>query len=111
MIVGCKLLRKDFSSINDEYGRVSYRSTDWITVPGNGAYVAVTEGLTSGGFGPRLAYFECKGPTGVLAPSGVRCFRHVRLIPACPERISPKLRGCIALDVPGLSAKQRVALA
>ena len=48
----------------------------WQTIPGNGAYVAVTSGLTEGGYGPMLVYLECEEPTGAVAPEGVVCFRH-----------------------------------
>ena len=47
-------------------------------MPGNGAYVAVSGGLRSGGRGPLFARFECEEPTGAEAPEGVICFRRVR---------------------------------
>jgi hypothetical protein len=112
MIVGCKLLRDDGGSITDDHGRVIYPIGEWIEVDGNGAYVAITAGLTSGGAGPVLAYFECAEPTQALAPEGVICYRRVRrLADPAPERISPKLRGDVACDAPDLTADQRVALA
>ena len=108
-IVGCKLLGANGSSLR-ERERVWY-TTEWQTIPGNGAYVAVTSGLTEGGYGPMLVYLECEEPTGAVAPEGVVCFRRVRIIPDAPERITPELRGEIAYYAPGLSSEQRMELA
>ena len=108
MIVGCKLLREDGTSLN---GKFQYQRNEWLQVPGNGAYVAVTGGLTVGGVGKVLAYFECKEPTGAKAPNGVTCFRRVRWVEDAPERISRKLRGEVARLALGLSPKQRMELA
>lgn len=111
MLVGCKLLRSDGSSLRKE-GRVFYPMGEWITVPGNGAYVAVTGGLVMGGSGPLLTYMECEDPTGAEAPVGVACYRRVRrLAEPAPEKVSPDMRGQIARYVPDLSPKQRAALA
>ena len=108
MIVGCKLLREDGTSLNGEF---QYQRNEWLQVPGNGAYVAITEGLTAGGIGGVLAYFECKEPTGAEAPNGVTCFRRVRWVKDAPERISPELRGEVARYAPRLSPRQRMELA
>jgi hypothetical protein len=112
MEVGCKLLRADGTSLN---GRYRYNlDGEWNTVPGNGAYVAVTGELTLAGIPGKddiLVYLECEEPTGVVASGGVRCFRHVRVIPACPERLTRELRGEIACYAPNLTPKQRVKLA
>jgi hypothetical protein len=109
-IYGCKLLTDDLRSACQE--RVVQYSTEWMEVPGNGAYVAITGGLTSGGTaGTRLVYLECDGPTGADAPDGVTCFRLVRIVPDCPERVTPEMRGVVACDAPGLTSEQRIALA
>jgi hypothetical protein len=110
MVIGCKLLQRDGTSLNGKY-RYNLDG-EWNIVPGNGAYVAVTGGLTLAGEGPKLVYLECREPTRVVAPNGVRCFRHVRVIPACPERLTRELRGEIAFRyASGLTAEQRVTLA
>ena len=108
MIVGCKLLKADGTSLN---GKFQYLRGRWQTVPGNGAYIAVTAGLTAGGTGPVLAYFECAEPTGADAPPGVQTYRRVRWIADAPDRISPDLRGLCARHAPGLTGDQRYALA
>jgi hypothetical protein len=82
--IGLKLLTKDGQSINGNYGRIVYPDTGkWINVPGNGAYVAIEGGLTSGGCGPLLAVIEYDPESSVRcnAPSGVRCYRRVRRVP------------------------------
>jgi hypothetical protein len=109
MVVGCKLLKRDGTSLNGKY-RYSLDGA-WNTVPGDGAYVAVSGGLTLAGEGQKLVYLECRGPTRVAAPDGVRCFRHVRVIPACPERLTWELRREVACYAPNLTPKQRVKLA
>jgi len=106
--IGCKLLKADGTSLNGQY---RYERGRWQTVPGNGAYIAVTAGLTVGGTGPVLAYFECAKPTGAPAPYGVQTYRRVRWISDAPDRISPELRGECARYAPGLTGAQRVALA
>lgn len=109
-VFGCKLLASDGGSINSEHGRVLYPLGEWIDVPGNGAYIAVTGGLLAGGVGPLLAYFECREPTGAAATAGVVCFRRVRLLND-PCKVDARLMGEIACYMPGLSPEQRLALA
>lgn len=109
MTVGCKLLRRDYTSLRP-HGRVTY-TRDWTAVPGNGAYVAVTGGLIAGGMGDVLVYLECEEPTGARALPGVVCYRRVRIVDPCPERVSPELRGELARYAPDLAPDQRVALA
>ena len=109
-IVGCKFVRNDCGSLNDDYGRVIY-TRRWQRVPGKGAYVAVTGGLWAGGFGPTLIYLECREPTGAVAPSGIVCFRYVRRVAACPDRLTPEMRGQVARYAPGLTPDQRMELA
>jgi hypothetical protein len=115
--IGCKLVREDGGSLRGEgtlsaYGsrRVIY-GPEWQTVPGNGAYVAITGALFDGGDGPRLIYLECEEPTGAEAPHGVVCFRRVRVVSDCPDEITPELRGLIALDAPSLTSQQRFDMA
>ena len=112
-VVGCKLLRADGSSLTDEHPRVAYPVGEWISVPGNGAYVAVTGGIDAGGIGPVLAYFECADRmVSILCPDGVQCFRSVRRLKCpAPELISPSLRGDLALSVDSLSPDERYGLA
>ena len=49
-------------------------------IEGNGAYVAETSGLTSGGMGNLITkVVKTKEPTGAEAPNGVACYRYVAL--------------------------------
>ena len=82
MSTGYKLLRNDYSSIRN-VGRILYGPPggDWITVPGHGAYVAVTGGLTAGGTSARLVCVECEDPIDTdHVPDGVTCYRRVRVV-------------------------------
>ena len=84
MILGLKLLTKDGESLNSSHGRVKYPADgSWVDVPGNGAYVARTGGLASGGYGPVFAVMECDINTrrATSAPDGVECFGRVRRVP------------------------------
>ena len=84
MIHGLKLLTKDGESLSSSYGRVRYPADgSWVDVPGNGAYIARTGGLTCGGYGPVLAVLECDINTrrATSAPGGVECFGRVRRVP------------------------------
>ena len=92
MILGLKLLTKDGESLNSWYTRVKYPAVgSWIGVPGNGAYVARTGGLTSGGYGPVLAVIECDENTrkAASAPGGVECFGRVRRVPELEAKLIP----------------------
>lgn len=80
IITGYKLLTRNLQSLSDEHGRVQY-SYEWQEIPGNGGYIAVTDGLTAYGVGERLFQVEGKEPVEVKdAPQGVICFRWVRLV-------------------------------
>ena len=84
MMLGLKRLTKDGESLNSSYGRVNYPADgSWVDVPGNGAYIARTGGLTSGGYGPVFAVMECDINTrrATSAPDGVECFGRVRRVP------------------------------
>jgi hypothetical protein len=108
MVIGCKFLRADGTSLNGQY---KYDlSGKWNTVPGNGSYVAVTGGLTLAGIGDILVYLECDEPVDFGWYFGVQCFRKVRVIPPCPERIPPGLRGEVATCAPNLTPEQRMAI-
>ena len=90
MILGLKLLTKDGESLNSSYGRVKYPADgSWVDVPGNGAYVARTGGLTSGGYGPVGAVLECDINTrrATSAPDGVECFGRVRRVPELEAKL------------------------
>ena len=82
-VYGLKMLREDGGSMNSDHTRIVYPLGEWITAPGNGAYIAVSGGLAAVGVGPVLALFECQQPTGVNAPDGVTCFRRVRMLSRC----------------------------
>lgn len=113
MTVGCKLLTAEGESLSSVHGRVRYPVGEWVEVPGNGAYVAVTGDILCAGVGPILAYLECAEELDVqnTAP-GVRCYRRVRrLAEPAPDRISPALRAYIARWIPGVSPAERLELA
>ena len=79
-MIGYKLLRDDLSSLNDEYGRVTY-GPDWQEVQGNGAYLGLTiPGLLLGGYGPVLAEVEGEEPTGAVEDGQVVTVRRVRVL-------------------------------
>ena len=93
MTIGLKFLRADGSSISAEYGRVKYPlDGSWIEVPGNGAYVAMTDGLNSGGVGEIIVALECETPVlSVSSPLGVECYRRVRVVKHLDEKQSRRL--------------------
>ena len=107
-VVGLKLLRDDGGSLNDKYGRVIYPVGEWVAVPGNGAYVAISGGLKAGGTGPLLAAFECEQPRSADAgegmPAGVTCFRRVRRLATLPSGLTFRggldLRGTPITELP-----------
>jgi hypothetical protein len=88
-IVGLKLLAADGGSLNCDHGRVMYPEGEWIDVPGLGAFVAISDGIFSGGAGPLLAFMECDlaSETEMPAVEGVRCFRRVRRLRREEERL------------------------
>lgn len=81
--IGCKFLQFDCGSLVSA-DRVIYPADEWISVPGDGAYVAISGGLSYAGTSPVLAFFECAAPTGAPAPAGVVCFRRVRRLQSEP---------------------------
>ena len=93
MTIGLKFLRADGSSIGDTYGRVKYPlDGSWIDVPGNGAYVAMTDGLNSGGVGDIIVAMECETPIlSVETPRGVTCYRRVRIVKHLDGELSRRL--------------------
>src|SRR3990167_5544258 len=110
MDYGLKLLAADDGSITSKFGRVIYPLDEWVTVPGNGAYVAITDGLNSAnGKAPMiLGFFETDEPTGAPAPTGVVCYRKVRrrssfVIKTFPGSLD--LRGC---DLKGITLPETV---
>ena len=97
MILGLKLLTKDNQSLNSSYVRITYPPDgSWVDVPGNGAYIARTGGLTSVGYGPVLAVLECDINTrrATSVPDGVECFSRVRRVP----ELEAKLKASAAWD-------------
>jgi ribosomal protein L31 len=109
MVIGCKFLNADGTSLNGEY-RYDL-SGKWNIVPGNGSYVAITGGLSGAKAGKLLVYLDCEQPTGAKAPEGVVCFRRVRVIPDCPDRITPELRAEVVCYSPKLTPRERLELA
>lgn len=105
VVVGCKMLTKNgwntFAGIDGHFGtRVHYPIDAWVTIPDNGAYVAIDGGLLSA-HGYRsdeiLAFFECGEPTGCQTfyeqLEGIRCYRKVRRLPESAfDRISAELK-------------------
>lgn len=77
-IYGLKMLTAKGVCNADEYPYVTYPVGKWVKVPGNGSYVAMTDGLSGTRKGHVLTQFECKEPTGADAPDGVTCFRRVK---------------------------------
>ena len=97
IITGYKLLTRNLQSLSNERRKITY-SYDWQKIPGNGGYIAVTDGLTVGGMGARLFQVEGKKPLkerntlkgwlhrlfwryeNKAIPKGVVCCRWVRLV-------------------------------
>ena len=108
-IYGLKLLAADGGSVTEEYERVFYPIGKWVEVPGNGAYMAITDGLNcAANRGKLLGFFECEEPTGALAPEGVVCFRKCRRLTICPIKKfsgSLYLSGC---DLKGIRLPETV---
>lgn len=92
MVVGLKIVREDFGSLTDTYGRVFYPMGEWVEVPEPGAFVAIHGGILSAGDGPRCIYLECDGECRKTWIDGVYCFSRVRQIPPSPDKIDPWLR-------------------
>ncbi len=97
MEIGAKLLREDGTSLN---GQFRYKPGPWMEVPGNGAYVAISGGLTSGGHGERLVILECREELPIDAPNGVKCYRHVRIV---TDQTIPESLCCGSLDLGSLT--------
>jgi hypothetical protein len=89
--VGLKLVKKDLGSITEVHGRVIYTKDEWIDVPGNGAYVAITGGLLAAGDGDKCIYLECDGIVRDAGVTGVMCFSRVRHVDPRPEKVDPYL--------------------
>lgn len=119
-IVGCMIIRKeDSSNLYDQAKvgeRVTYPVDEWVTAPGNGAYVVIGRGILTPGRNAFLAYLECTEPTGVRVWSrlvfdvdgdyytkvDIRCFRRVRrLAEPAPERVTSELRRGVTIFCEG----------
>jgi len=70
---------------------------EWVDVPGIGAFVAISGGLFNAGDGPKCIYLECEGEGEDSGSPGVLCFKRVRQIPPCPEKLHPHLREVVRL--------------
>ncbi|MEW6439279.1 MAG: hypothetical protein AB1508_19175 [Pseudomonadota bacterium] len=100
-MIGYKLLREDGSSLREVW-RYQYELPanggpgSWQVVPGNGAYLAVTGGLSAGGVGPQVARLESPDDEPDVCESGVagvRCRRTVRVLGAWPlVDLPPEIR-------------------
>lgn len=77
-IYGLKLLTEEGTSLSWQYPPVTYPVNEWVNVPGNGAYVAITDKLLSVRSGELLVQMECEEPTGAYALYGIVCYRWVR---------------------------------
>ena len=120
-MIGYKTLTKTGRSLNCEYGEVYYPLPiddgpgDWITVPGNGSYVAHEDNLFAGGYGDILVKVECEDEVGVVgALIGVNCWRKVRILSVLPWTDLPagvgKWRYYAALGIKCLTDDERRSL-
>ena len=108
---GIKLLQGDDGSLTNDHVRVFYPENTWVDVPGNGAYMALTDGVTSGSEGPVLALLECEKPTETDGPVGVTCFSRVRRIPVSDwPKLLPELNTYIKHSI-GRFSTDKEALA
>jgi hypothetical protein len=111
--LGYKLLQSDGTSANCPF---RYRlDGEWNVVPGNGSYVALTEGFYFAGGAktirdPLIVKLECDEPTGAWAPDGTKCFRRVRFLEGIANFrvLPPDIQGEIARYMPGLSLSDRM---
>ena len=89
--VGLKSVNNDNTSLTNEYAKITY-TKEWQKVPGNGAYVAIADSLFAGGKGSKVIFLECKEEIEVFnKPVGVKCFKWVRIIDPCPEKVDISL--------------------
>ena len=114
-MIGYKILTPELRSMSDEYGAVRY-GTDWIDVPGNGAYVGLSlSGLLRGEFREPavLAEIEYSDPTGVVDDCNVVTARRTRVIRSALVDRWHLVRAAIyaARSVAQLSTDPRVASA
>jgi len=86
-MIGYKHLRADGSSLNGKFKYllpVDGAPGPWQDVPGNGAYIAVTDGLFAGGDDPQGMLVRMEGDEQKPGPpsevKGVLCSRRVRLL-------------------------------
>lgn len=79
MPVAYKLVSKDFGSVTTQFTRAQY-SNDWVTVPGNGAYLAKTiDGLFTAGPGGHICECDYEEPTGVVNDAHTITAKKVRI--------------------------------
>ena len=112
-MIGYKILTPALCSLSSEYGSVQY-GTDWIDVPGHGAYVGLTlPGLLRGDFYEPavLAEMEYEDPTHVVDDGHVITARRVRIVRSAPVDRWHLVRAAIygAKSVAHLSADPGVA--
>ena len=85
---GYKVLRADGTSLNGKFRYAlptNGKPGPWQEVPGNGSYVAHTDGLYAGGAGPLLVRMRCRDECVASDPPlGVRCWRRVRVVRILP---------------------------
>ena len=91
--IGYKLLAADEGSLTLDHERVFYKIGVRTTVPGNGAYVAVTGGLFSlqrDSPDKIFAVLLCEGSVIPIEipPQGTLCFRHVTRVPVTVDDLA-----------------------
>lgn len=114
-MIGYKLLNSDGTSPN---GQFKYDlEGSWTEVPGNGSYVAMTEGFYYSNEAksikdPIFVKMGCDEPTGSQCPEPVMCFRRVRVIEVLKDirDLPANLRGEAARYMPGLPLKTRLEI-
>ena len=91
-VYGLKLLCTDDGSLTRNYARIMFKPDGkWHKAPGVGVFLAVTDGLTAGGPGPRIAAIEGRNPNkAILAPAGVVVCREYRCLAITADTYQPK---------------------
>ena len=85
-MIGYKILTTDLCSMSSQYGSVQY-GTDWVDVPGHGAYIGLTlPGLLRGHFREPAVLAECEyeDATGIANDGHVVTARRVRVLRHAP---------------------------
>jgi len=108
---GCILLDDEGCTVVNG-NRVYFPVNEWVDIPG-GINVAIYHGIESTGNGKVVGHFECtrRDFCTFETPYGMHLFRRVRrLEKPCPEKLTPLLRGEIAISCYWLPLEERVRL-